>query len=281
MQKPPIIDLTSLIQLYKRSLYLLCNLFIEIKIYITLKIKCIIFSINCDSVLNHKDENYLQLPKIKTMSIDSLWTAGGFVSIPLLLFSLLAVALIVERIVFWLSIKRKQRRVVKEVFSAYRSNPIDAIAKLKRNARLPISRIFLEALELEQPTPEEFRLALDSAAQAELPGLRKFSTWFQTIITTSPLLGLLGTILGLIRSFSSIELGNMAGTNSAGVTGGLSEALVSTVMGLIVAIITLLFANAFRGLYLRELALIQEYGGQLELLYRRFHQEVREYASYK
>ena len=215
------------------------------------------------------------------MSIDSIWTAGGFVSIPLLVFSLLAVALIVERIVFWSSIKRKQRRVVKEVLSIYRSNPIGAIAKLKRNARLPISRIFLEALELEQPTPEEFRLALDSAAQAELPGLRKFGTWFQTIITTSPLLGLLGTILGLIRSFASIELGNMAGTNSAGVTGGLSEALVSTVMGLVVAIITLLFANTFRGLYLRELALIQEYGGQLELLYRRFHQEVRKYAPYQ
>lgn len=215
------------------------------------------------------------------MSIDNIWTAGGFVSLPLLVFSFLAVALIVERVIFWLSIKRKQHRVVKEVLSLYRSNPVDAIAKLKRNARLPISRIFLEALELEQPTPEEFRLALDSAVQAELPSLRKFSTWFQTIITASPLLGLLGTILGLIRSFSSIELGNMAGTNSAGVTGGLSEALISTVMGLVVAIITLLFANAFRGLYLRELALIQEYGGQLELLYRRFHQGVREYAPYQ
>ena len=214
------------------------------------------------------------------MSIDSIWTAGGFVSIPLLVFSLLAVTLIIERTIFWSSIKRRQRRVVKEVLSMYRSNPGDALAKLKRNARLPISRIFLEALELEQPTPEEFRIALDSATQAELPGLRKFSTWFQTIITASPLLGLLGTILGLIRSFASIELGNVAATNSAGVTGGLSEALVSTVMGLVVAIITLLFANTFRGLYLRELALIQEYGGQLELLYRRFHQGVREYASY-
>ena len=69
-----------------------------------------------------------------------------------------------------------------------------------------------------------------------------------------------------------MDLGNAAATNSAGVTGGLSEALISTVMGLVVAIFTLLFANAFRGLYLRELAFIQEYGGQLELLNRRFHQ---------
>jgi biopolymer transport protein ExbB len=215
------------------------------------------------------------------MSIDSIWTAGGFVSLPLLVFSLLAVALIVERIIFWLRVKRKQRRIVKEVLSLYRSHPVDAIAKLRKNAHLPIARIFLEALELEQPTPDEFRLALDSTTQAELPSLRRFGTWFQTIIAASPLLGLLGTILGLIRSFASIELGNVAATNSAGVTGGLSEALVSTVMGLVVAIITLLFANTFRGLYLRELALIQEYGGQLELIYRRFHQGVKEYASYQ
>ncbi|VEP12962.1 putative biopolymer transport protein ExbB-like 3 [Hyella patelloides LEGE 07179] len=215
------------------------------------------------------------------MSIDNIWTAGGIVSIPLLCFSLIATALIVERVVFWGRIMRKQRRVVKEALSLYRADPFSAVAKLKQNAQLPIVRIFLEALELETPTPDEFRLALDSATQAEIPTLRRFGTWFQTIIAVSPLLGLLGTILGLIRSFASIELGNAAATNSAGVTGGLSEALVSTVMGLVVAIFTLLFANAFKGLYLRELALIQEYGGQLELLYRRFHQGVREYAPYK
>ena len=215
------------------------------------------------------------------MSLGNIWTAGGIVSIPLLGFSLIAVALIVERAVFWWRIKRQQRPIVKKALSLYRSDPFSTVAKLKQNAQLPISRIFLEALELDSPTPDEFRLALDSATQAEIPTLRRFGTWFQTIITAAPLLGLLGTILGLIRSFASIELGNVGATNSAGVTGGLSEALVSTVMGLVVAIFTLLFANAFRGLYLRELALIQEYGGQLELLYRRFHQGVREYASHK
>ena len=215
------------------------------------------------------------------MSTDNLWTAGGIVSIPLLGFSLLAIALIIERIIFWWRVKNKQRRIVKEVLSLYRSDRFAAISKLKKNARLPIARIFLEAMELEQPTPDEFRLALDSAVQAEIPTLRKFGTWFQTIITASPLLGLLGTILGLIQSFSAMDLGNAASANTAGVTGGLSEALISTVMGLVVAIFTLLFANSFRGLYLRELAFIQECGGQLELLNRRYHQGAREYATYQ
>lgn len=215
------------------------------------------------------------------MSMDNIWTVGGIVSIPLLGFSLLAIPLIVERIIFWWRVKNKQRRIVKEVLSLYRNNRFAAISKLKQNAQLPIARIFLEAMELEQPTPDEFRLALDSAVQAEIPVLRKFGTWFQTIITASPLLGLLGTILGLIQSFAAMDLGNAVATNSVVVTGGLSEALISTVMGLVVAIFTLLFANAFRGLYLRELAFIQEYGGQLELLNRRFHQGVREYATHK
>ena len=215
------------------------------------------------------------------MSIDNLWTAGGMVSIPLLIFSLLAIALIIERIMFWWRVRQHRRRIVKEVLSLYRSDRFAAISKLKKNAQLPIARIFLEAMELEQPTPDEFRLALDSAVQAEIPTLRKFGTWFQTIITASPLLGLLGTILGLIQSFSAMDLGNAAAANTNGVTGGLSEALVSTVMGLVVAIFTLLFANAFRGLYLRELAFIQEYGGQLELLNRRFHQGAREYATHQ
>ena len=215
------------------------------------------------------------------MPINNLWTAGGIVSIPLIGFSLIAIALIVERIIFWLRIKNKQRRLIKEVLSLYRSDRFAAIDKLKQNAQLPIARIFLEAIELEQPTPDEFRLALDSGVQAEIPVLRKFSTWFQTIITASPLLGLLGTIIGLIQSFAAMDLGNAAATNSAGVTGGLSEALTSTVMGLVVAIFTLLFANTFRGLYRRELAFIQQYGSQLELFNRRYHQGAKEYAIHQ
>ncbi len=122
------------------------------------------------------------------------------------------------------------------------------------------------------PNPEEFRLALESAAQAEIPLLKRFNTVFETIISLSPLLGLLGTILGLITSFASLRIGDVGGSNTVGVSAGISEALVSTASGLVVAIFTLLFANTFRGLYIRQIALIQEYGGQLELLYRRWYE---------
>lgn len=203
------------------------------------------------------------------MPFHNLFTAGGVVMWPLLGFSILAVALILERIGFWLRVAKRQDKVVREILDLYKRSPQTAFLKLEQNLDLPIARIFLTALELDRPTPEEFRLALESAAQAEIPLLKRFNTVFETIISLSPLLGLLGTILGLIASFASLRIGEVAGSNAVGVSAGISEALVSTASGLVVAIFTLLFANTFRGLYLRQIALIQEYGGQMELLYRR------------
>ncbi len=215
------------------------------------------------------------------MPITNLLTAGGIVMIPLLFFSLLVVALIIERIRFWVKINSRQTRVVEEVLKLYRrDNVVSALERLHSNTDLPIARIFLAALELEEANPEEFRLALESEAQAEIPLLKRFQNIFDTVISLSPLLGLLGTVLGLIASFASLNLGNVGGTQTTNVTGGISEALVSTAAGLIVAIFTLLFANTFRGLYQRQIALIQEYGGQLELLYRR-HYERRDRLKVK
>jgi biopolymer transport protein ExbB len=210
------------------------------------------------------------------MQITNLLSAGGIVMIPLLFFSILVVALIIERIRFWVKINSRQSRIVEEVLKLYRrDNIVSALDKLKQNTDLPIARIFLAALELEEANPEEFRLALESEAQAEIPLLKRFQNIFDTVISLSPLLGLLGTVLGLIASFASLNIGNLGGTQTTNVTGGISEALVSTAAGLIVAIFTLLFANTFRGLYQRQIALIQEYGGQLELLYRRHYEKNR------
>ncbi|MBD2412000.1 biopolymer transporter ExbB [Nostoc calcicola FACHB-389] len=215
------------------------------------------------------------------MGIQNLFAAGGVVMWPLLGFSVLGVALIIERIRFWVRINQRQSRVVRDVLNLYRlDNVVGAMDKLQKNADLPLARIFLSALELEEPNPEEFRLALESEAQAEIPVLKRFQNIFETIISLAPLLGLLGTVLGLITSFASLNLGDVGGSKTASVTAGISEALVSTASGLIVAIFILMFANTFRGLYQRQIALIQEYGGQLELLYRRrYERGEKTYAS--
>lgn len=202
-----------------------------------------------------------------------MFLAGGFVMWPLLVFSVAAIATIAERIAFWFRVNRRQTHVVRDALTLYRrDNVVGAIDKLKLNADLPISRIFLAALLLEEPTPEEFRLALESEAQAEIPVLKRFNNMYDTIISLAPLFGLLGTVTGLITSFGSLTLGDVGGTKTAGVSAGISEALISTATGLIVAIFTLMFANTFRGFYIRQIARIQEYSGQLELLYRRHYE---------
>lgn len=203
------------------------------------------------------------------MPLRDLFVAGGIVMFPLLGFSILALALVLERLVFWFQVMKNQDQVILETLALYKRSSRAAFQKLEQNAQLPMARIFLAALELDQPTPDEFRLALESAAQAEIPLLKRFNTVFDTVISVAPLLGLLGTVLGLIQSFASLRLGDLSSTQATGVTAGISEALISTAAGLVVAIATLLFANTFRGLYQRQIALIQEYGGQMELLYRR------------
>lgn len=197
------------------------------------------------------------------------FAAGGVVMWPLLLCSLMTLALAIERGWFWLRIGRQQRGLVPQALSTFSQNPQRAIAKLKQHQQLPVARIFLAALTLGDATPEEFRLALESAAQAELPMLKRFQTLFETVAGVAPLLGLLGTVLGLMQTFSTLRLGETSGPAASGVTAGVSEALVSTASGLVVALVALLLANLFQELYQRQRAFILEAGGKLEILYRR------------
>ncbi len=197
------------------------------------------------------------------------FAAGGIVMVPLLVCSLLTLALAVERCWFWLQLGRQQPGLVPQVLSTVSQNPQRAIAKLKQHQQLPIARIFLAALTLGDATPEEFRLALESAAQAEMTTLKRFQTGFETIVGIAPLLGLLGTVLGLMRVFSTLRLGETSGDAASGVTTGVGEALTSTAAGLVVALVALLFANLFQGLYRRQRAFIQAAGGKLEILHRR------------
>lgn len=210
------------------------------------------------------------------MGLLELFLSGGVVMWPLLGFSLLATTLFLERGLFWLKLHQHQDRFIQKSLALYSTQPQSAIESLKKHTQFPIARIFLAALTLEQGTPDDFRLALESAAQEELPLLKRFNTVFETIIGVAPLLGLLGTILGLMKTFSSLRLGEAIGESASDVTAGIGTALVSTAAGLLVAIATLLFTNLFLGLYRRQRAAIESYSGKLELLYRQYY---RQYLS--
>jgi len=207
------------------------------------------------------------------MGLLDLFQSGGIVMWPLLGFSLLAVTLILERSFFWWQLYQTQDNYIQRVLALYATEPQNAIESLRQHTQFPLARIFLAALTLDQGTPEDFRLALESAAQAEMPMLKRFNTVFETIIGVAPLLGLLGTILGLMQSFSSLRIGEGIGDSATEVTSGIGTALVSTAAGLLLAIATLLFTNLFLGLYRRQRSAIQSYAGRLELLYRQYYRQ--------
>jgi biopolymer transport protein ExbB len=203
------------------------------------------------------------------MWVRDLFVAGGPAMWPLLLFSITTVAMAVERSLFWAKLLKSQTPVVDQVLALYRNDASLAIAKLERHLNLPTPRIFHQALSLEDADSDEFALAIDGAIQAEVPLLKRFNDLFDIIVGLSPLLGLLGTVTGLMRSFSSMNLGGGDGSQTAGVTSGISEALITTAFGLIVAIAAFAAASLFRSFYTRQLALIQENVAAIELLYRR------------
>jgi biopolymer transport protein ExbB len=203
------------------------------------------------------------------MDLTNVFTAGGIVMYPLLLASILIVTLAIERLYFWFKIGRRQQPLIRTVLDLYQQRSPLAIDRLDRDRDLPIARIFLAAIALKDTTPAEFQLALESEAHQELPNLRRFNNVFDAVISLAPLLGLLGTILGLIESFSAIKIGTGASSGNSAVVAGIGTALIATASGLVVAILASICANLFRGLYQRQLAQIQAATSQLELLHRR------------
>ncbi len=203
------------------------------------------------------------------MNFGKLFTDGGFVMYPLLLISILVVTLAIERLYFWFNLGNRQQQLIRTVLDLYHNQSNLVMDKLQREQDLPIARIFTSAIGLKDATPEEFKLAMENELHAEIPLLRRFIPVFDAVIGIAPLLGLLGTVTGLITSFSSLKIGQAGGGNSSSVVGGISEALVSTAAGVIVAILASVCANLFRGLYQRQLSQIHESTGQLELLHRR------------
>ena len=206
------------------------------------------------------------------MNFIKIFNDGGFVMYPLLFMSVAILALAIERMIFWTKIGKRQKRLVPTILDLYQQGSQLVMERLEREQDLPIARIFMAAIRMKDATPEEFRLAMESEVHAEIPLLRRFVNIFDAVIGLAPLLGLLGTVTGLIASFASLKVGEVAGSSSGNVVSGISEALVSTASGVIVAVFASVFANVFRIYYQRETYQIQESMGQLELIHRRYWQ---------
>ena len=193
---------------------------------------------------------------------------------PLLFISIVSFACVLERLVYWKSSLTKRESQLNSILDKY-SN-IRSISTLNNNniSSIPLEKVLFDSLTLIEKCyldgggNIDVKLALEISIKSIQSELGKFTNLFSTIITVSPLLGLLGTVLGLIESFSFMRLG-ASGVNAQEVTGGISEALISTAAGLILAICTLIFSNYFTSLWRKENSHLNQYCGRFEMLYKR------------
>lgn len=203
------------------------------------------------------------------MSISELFRQGGIAMWPLLFLSILALGTIIERIWFWSKILTREREVAGRVLEAARREWSAATTISQRANQLPMGRFLFSALKLKDQEPEVFRLALETSANEELAIMRRGEKVLEAVIALSPLLGLLGTVVGLINSLGSIDLNTLGvGDATAGTALGIGEALISTAAGLIIAIVSLAFYRLFQGFVFGQAKVFQLSGNELELLYR-------------
>lgn len=196
---------------------------------------------------------------------------GGPVMVPIMGASVFTVACALERATFWTDLLKREGKVVSEVLDMARRD-LDGAAGIASRARdLPIGRFLLAPLSLKNPSPETFRLALENAGDKEFVKMRKGDKLLETVVAVSPLLGLLGTVTGLINTFNNLNIGG--GGGAAGATeaaGGIGEALITTAAGMVVAILALLIFRIMVTLQAQQMDYFSEAGNELELIYREY-----------
>jgi biopolymer transport protein ExbB len=165
---------------------------------------------------------------------------GGPIMWPILIVSIIAVAVVLERAFWWTGrwMRRDPKRIEK-VFTAIETGDVTEASRLSRGSRDPVLRMMWNGLNHQHASLQG---ALQVAAGIEIKRAGRFLVVMDTLVTLAPLLGLLGTITGLIRSFSF--LGNEELAVQA-VTGGIAEALIATACGLGIAIFSLIPFNFF------------------------------------
>ena len=171
---------------------------------------------------------------------------GAIATYPLILMSIVSVAVVFERLWSLRSIASVTLRITESLLEPIKRGQRDlAVAICKQNSHSPAGRIFLNILDRE--AGQRLEVTNNFAAEAmfeETQKLRKHLWILGTVASSAPFIGLLGTVVGIIKSFESMAIAGTGGF--AVVAAGISEALVATALGLGIAIIAVIFYNYFQ-----------------------------------
>lgn len=190
--------------------------------------------------------------------------SGGPVMIPLLFCSIIALAVTIERTLFWLTVQlRYDQNLVDEVLESCRRGDWMQVRDKAAGSKNYIIRILISGI-----LHRDYSLvkAMESAAADEIRKMRRFMGVLDTMITVAPLLGIFGTVVGIIASFDMLGAGI---EHPEAVTGGIAQALITTAAGLGIAIFTVFPYNYFTARVERAALAIEKYATSLEIVYEK------------
>lgn len=194
-----------------------------------------------------------------------LFQNGGPVMYPLLLCSVLSLTVIIERTIFWVGVKiRYNQKLLDDVLELCRMGNWGEIRKITTHSKNYVTRVLISGI-----LHREYSMikAMESAAAEEIRKMSRFMGVLDTMITVAPLLGIFGTVLGIIDSFDM--LGSTGIEHPQAVTGGIAQALITTASGLGIAIITVFPYNYFNSRIERAAQIIEKYATSCEIVYEK------------
>lgn len=195
----------------------------------------------------------------------NLFSSGGPLMYPLLACSIIALTVVIERAVFWVGVEYHRRReLVDEVLELSRRGHWETVRDKVSGCRDYVIKILISGILHRDFSPAK---AMEAAAADELQRMRRFMGVLDTMITVAPLLGILGTVVGIINSF---EMLGVAGIEEPGkVTAGIAQALITTAAGLSIAIFAVFPYNYFNARVENAALNIEKYATSLEIVYQK------------
>jgi biopolymer transport protein ExbB len=195
----------------------------------------------------------------------SLMQRGGPVMWPLLLCSIVSLAITVERLIFWWRERSKENpALVAQIFKLAEQREYDKAAQLVPPSSNACAKVLAEGLIHRE---HGLSAAMQVEAGKEVERMKQGLAVLDTIVTMAPLLGILGTVTGIINSFNL--LGQSGAEDPKAVAGGIAEALITTAAGLVVALLTLVPYNYFVVRTQQAAKRVEHLATQFEVAYRR------------
>ena len=199
------------------------------------------------------------------MNIYEIIQNGGPVMWPLLLCSVAVLTVIIERTLFWISIHQKRNRsLVDEVLTLAETGEWDLIRKKVDSCEDHIVKLLVVGIVHRE---YDMGKAMESEANLEIQRMSRYMPVLDTMITVAPLLGIFGTVLGIIGSFKI--LGNSGIADPKLVTAGIAQALITTAAGLGIAIVAVIPYNYFNTRIERAINVMEKYATNLEVVYEK------------